>query len=292
MKFGAACEQNRQSEPPTRKPMEDSFCIQLRDDRLVATVMDGIPVLRDRQNLYPKNNGSIAAIIAAQDICFFLKDPEINSEDLFHAFRHANESIHRANSEHGIYMQKQPNWLATVGCALWVEPKKRRGYFGYIGDPFAFCISPEVRVVTLLTHDQLAPFENHLNTVHAREFNDPGATAWIREHQDAHVRNCRDAKCFCGTPLEGWGALTGEENAMDFVRVTATSAEPGTRYILASDAIEAIGAGNGKERRAVDYQDVFESIRGLSPTDAAQELLNLTRKGCKSDDATFLVVDL
>lgn len=70
----------------------------------------------------------------------------------------------------------------------------------------------------------------------------------------------------------------------------------GSRIIIASDAIEAIGAGNGHERIAEDYGTAFCSIQNLAPQAAAEKLLQLTRSGeekkdCKSDDATFVVVD-
>ncbi len=265
--------------------------------------MDGIPVLRNEQGDYPEKNGGIAARIAAKSICNFLKNIYSPSRDtrschelILRAFINANADIRATNHAHRIYDKKEPQWIATVGCALWANTEKNEAYFAYIGDPLAFLIHSHGGCIELLTEDQLRDFENHLRTKHKDEFKDAGTSTKIREHQDKFVRNVKYSKCFCGKSLRGWGALTGQPEAMEFVVLNRIETPPGTRVILASDAIEAIGAGNAKEREVEDYKNAFFSIIKLSPVSAARELLRLTRAGeeekkCKSDDATFVVID-
>lgn len=297
--FGIS-EQNRQPEPPARKPNEDHFGYACKGQTLVAAVMDGIPVLRDENGVYPEENGSIASRIAVETICgSVLKSGEslVTADLLTKAFCAANGAVKTENERLSMYEKKAPYWLATVGCAFLVDMATRRSYFGYIGDPLAFLVSPD-HGVELLTEDQLKPFEMHLYECHKSEIEgrDPGAMKFIREYQDSRIRNHLDSRCYCGAPLRGWGALTGENCARLFVETKTISTPPGARVILASDAIEAVGAGNAKERKAEDYKDMLLSISKLTAQDAARELLRLTRAGeiekkCKSDDATFVVID-
>ncbi len=300
IKIAKISEQNCQSESPTRKPNEDFAGYVYKYNALVAVVMDGIPVLRDEHGNYPEENGAIASRIAVEKICHlsqWARPPQsFNLFNLRLAFRLANRGIKDENQARLVYEKKEPQWMATVGCALWVNMLTSEAYFAYIGDPLAFLISPR-REARLLTEDQLRPFEQHLFTCHKDELTkDPGTIAYIREHQDKFIRNVMDAQCYCGEPLCGWGALTGQSEAMEFVGVETFQVPPGTRVILASDAIEAIGKGNAQERNVADYLPAFQAISGLEPQEAVEELLRLTRAGevekkCKSDDASFIVVD-
>ncbi len=296
VKIGVVSQQNQQPEPPARKLNEDAFdCVQ-SVNRIVATVMDGIPVLRDAGGFYPNDNGLVASGTAARVICHaFVHEDHESSYELLRLFELANESIRVHNSANQTYEKTAPYWMATVGCALVSNLSTDVSYFGYIGDPLAFLISPN-REVSILTEDQLRPFELHINSYHKSDSKDLANNIFIREHQDRYVRNVMDARCFCGERLRGWGALTGQLEAMDFVVVNKIQTPLGSRVILASDAIEAIGAGNGQERKVRDYQEALLSTLSIDPYRAAEALLRLTRvgevsKGCKSDDATFVVVD-
>lgn len=295
MKIGGVTHQNLQPEPPARKPNEDAFRCLKSDQTVVGVVMDGIPVLRNSEGNYPNENGAIASRVASDSICAFMRSREPSERLCLDVFRYANDQIRSENEKRGIYKKKEPQWISTVGCVLLADVPARNVYFGYIGDPLAFIIRPSGEAA-LLTEDQLKPFEDHLYACHRHMFSDPGANVAIREHQDKYVRNRMDAECFCGVKLRGWGALTGQADAMRFVSVVSLAAPPGTRFVLASDAIEAIGAGNAKERKVGDYLNAFDSIRDLVPQKAAEALLRMTRdaereKRCKSDDATFVVAD-
>lgn len=295
--IGVVTERNRQPEPPKRKPSEDSYAFGVTGEMICAAVMDGIPVLRDADGKYPEENGSIAAILAAETIPAYCNHLFClpNADVLREGFWLANEKIRDDNSFFGAYKRKEQNWPATVGCALWADESSGKAVFGYIGDPLAFRIGKDGSV-ELLTEDQLRHFEDHIYAEHRDMFQDPGTTAFVREHQDKNVRNVWDARCWCGRPLRGWGALTGEDEAMRFVVTAEMDISPGTRIILASDAIEAIGAGNAKERKASDYRETFLALTNLTVQETAEELLSLIRKNekeknYKSDDATILVVD-
>ncbi len=297
MKIFGLTEQNRQPEPPARKPNEDRFACHEDAHLRFGIVMDGIPVLRDERGVYPEENGGIAAHIAmrAMTTVFTLGTP--SERGLKNSFRTANISIWHENLKLEMYAKTPPYWLATVGCALWADPRNGTAFFGYIGDPLAFIVSRHRRV-EIITRDQLAPSEGHFWAKHRKEISsqDPAANVFIREHQDQYIRNHLEAKCFCGERFCGWGALTGDGAAMDFVVTRVIETPPGTRVVMASDAMEAIGAGNGKERKPEDYREALLSTLGMNPEEAALELLRLTRAGeekkrCKSDDATFVVVD-
>ncbi|GEM_PF-6537698 len=299
MKIHGLTEQNRQPKPTKGgpKPNEDRFACHEDTHLRFGIVMDGIPVLRNECGVYPDENGSIASQLAlkAMTTAFTIGVP---SERRFRdSFRSANDLIRLENEKRGMYTKTPPYWLATVGCAIWTDPRTETAYFGYIGDPFAFIVSPDRRVA-LLSDDQLKYAEDHFWERHREEMSsqDPAVNVFTREHQDRHIRNRMDARCFCGERFCGWGALTGEEAAMDFVAISVIATPPGTRMVLASDAIEAIGAGNAKERKPEDYRDALLSTLGMNPEGAVWELLRLTRAGeaekqCKSDDATFVVID-
>ena len=99
-----------------------------------------------------------------------------------------------------------------------------------------------------------------------------------------------------GVPIDGFGELTGEPAAVNFVETELIAAPAGTRFILATDAMEAIGAGDREQRRVDDYTKILLSLN-QEPAIAAQELLQLTRsaeaqKHSRSDDATFVVIDV
>jgi hypothetical protein len=295
VKIFGLTKQNKQPEPPKRKPNEDNYKYVSDEKNLVAMVVDGIPVLRDDGGNYPPDNGAVASKIAVNAIPDLLNWGKPNQKTLEDIFCFINLRIGYENRKRGNYQKTPPFWMATVGCILWADILERRAFFAYIGDPLAFVISPNMRI-KIITEDQLRFFESHLYACHSDQFKDPGTTTFIREHQDENVRNVLHAKCFCKKNLCGWGALTGQGSAMSFVKTCSFATPPGTRVIMASDAIEAIGAGNTKERKPKDYKAVFQSIKNLSPEKAVKELLRLTRlsekeKQCKSDDATFVVVD-
>ena len=294
---GTATEQNRQPEPPERKPNEDYVAYARSESGVIAVVMDGIPVLRTSDGSYPRENGAVASQIAANMMRELLAPKSPNLDDLRQAFGQANQRIKRENNRLQMYLKTPPHWLATVGCALWADSRSEQSFFGYIDDPLAFVVSPDFRV-TLLTEDQHAPSEGHFWAKHQDEMNsqDPAGNSHFREHQDRFVRNCVDAHCWCGERFRGWGALTGKETAMDFVTVSTVATQPGTRIVLASDAIEAIGRGQARERITDDYRTALLDTLGMKPQAAAVELIRLIRRGedekrCKSDDTAIAVID-
>lgn len=296
--IGTATEQNRQPEPPVRKPNEDYVDCVLDRDGAIAIVMDGIPVLRSADGAYPQENGAVASRIAAEAMCEFLAPRSPNRDELQEAFDWANQAIERENIRLGMYRWARPHWLATVGCALWTDSQREVAFFGYIDDPFGFIVLPDGEVI-LITEDQHKPSEGHFWERHGEEMSsrDPAGNPAFRERQDKFVRNRSDARCWwCGERFRGWGALTGEEAAMDFVMISSFATPPGTRVVLASDAIEAIGAGQARERLAEDYRTALLDTGNLESQAAAEELIRLIREGevkkrCKSDDATVAVVD-
>lgn len=299
IRVGTATEQNKQPEPPERKPNEDRVISAISASEVIVAVMDGIPVLRDQSGAYPqRENGALAAQIAAEEIVEFLERQGLpNADALRWAFNWANEQIKDRNERLNTYKKEPPQWLATVGAALWANEESERNFFGYIDDPLAFLMAPD-GTIELITEDQHIPSEGHFWEAHKEEMRaqDPAGNATFRAHQDVHVRNRISAKCWCGELFRGWGALTGEEAAMSFVSVQTILTPPGTRIVITTDAFEAIGAGNAKERRAEDYRDALVATRKMNPQAAAQEMIRLIRmseqrKRCKSDDAGLAVVD-
>lgn len=298
IRFGIATEQNRQPEPPDRKPNEDRVTSLQKEDVVAIAVMDGIPVLRDANGFYPRENGVMASQVAADEIGrFLIQQGAPNADAMNRAFSWANAKIRDLNENLGMYKKLPPQWIATVGCSLWASEKSGDVFFGYIDDPLGFVIAPDQNI-TLITEDQHVPSEGHFWAEHEAEMlaQDPAGNAKFRAHQDTHIRNHVSAKCWCGELFRGWGALTGEEAAMNFVSIISIRVSLGTRIVLSTDAFEAIGQGNAKERRVEDYRNVLLATRAMEPQMAAQELVRLIRineeeKRYKSDDAGLAIID-
>ncbi|OFZ54172.1 MAG: hypothetical protein A3D92_03665 [Bacteroidetes bacterium RIFCSPHIGHO2_02_FULL_44_7] len=295
MNIYGASEKNRKKD--FIKPNEDCFLWEEKDGRYVVIVVDGIPVLRNKNDSYPKLNGSVASKIATRTILRYLKTQSIKRGEraIRQAFKKVNEEIQKENKKKSLYKKHPSRWMATVGCILLGDRKKNVAYFGYIGDPSA-CYVPKKGALRVLAEDQYEVWQKHYLKEHK-----PGtileAHKANRDHQDRLIRNHINPSCFCGRKVEGCGALTGERGAMDFVCTTTIQTKPGDRFLLASDAIEVFGDGKGKKRVAKNYVPILNMVKNIPPKKAATFLIKAIRKEevlrkAPSDDATCVVVDL
>lgn len=300
--FGST-EQNVQPEPPARKPNEDHFgWADLGEGRTLALVMDGIPVPRNDDDSYPIANGSIASQLAVATMteCArqFAQHPIAAAEPmavLTGWFTEVNRAIGRKNKELGLLGRPESWRLGTVGCACWLDEHQGIGWFASIGDPFTIVQAPTDDLL-FFGRDQLQGFHQHLLTRHGADNQRLGEME-IRTHQDRYVRNCVEAKCFCNQSVPGWGALTGEETALRFLELQKTELPPGSRVILASDAIEVFGQGKGSERNPQDFRTALDELRPYPAEEATNRLIRLIRaeetaRQKKSDDATVVIIDI
>ncbi len=299
IQIGTATEQNRQPEPPARKSNEDFTTCRMASNKgiLTAAVMDGIPVLRNERSEYPPPDytGLHAATIAGMKLAWG-QQYRLNCKAMMqYRFELANNGIKRANRERELYLKSPPNWVATVGCVLWITLKKREALFGWIGDTIAFLI-PDGENPRLLGSDQLAPWVAHREKPGHRKIGGDGYAGAAREWQDTRVRNKKDARCWCGAKVQGWGALTGEPEAMGFVEIQTIHLPERGRIVLATDAFCVFAGKRGSRRSVAPYIAPLNLVSNMKPDEAAKELVQLTRsaeetENARSDDETFCVID-
>ena len=261
--------------------------------------MDGIT-----RPSYPDWGAWMAARLAAQSVthgfsirCESWEDAEARVRC---AFEHANNSVKVLNERRGASSpdySSGEDFCGTVGCVLWVPAGCAFAVCGWIGDCLVFHL-PHDGEPQLLTRNQLAEWnaayhdvffggesigEDSLGSENMRRL------AWQREY----VRNRCDAHLPDGTSIEGFGALTGEPNALDFVEVQCVPIALGDRFVLASDAIRVLENDGGEE----SLLSVLAALRALSRKEMVDQLIHAIReadkaKGVRLDDVTVAVADM
>lgn len=306
---GTYSDQNKQPEPPKRKPNEDSFAFQITQNEsrngdgsvVAAVVCDGIPVPRGKSRAYPPiQNGAAASACASSVILWHLTRNNFGTGTpaMKKGFEDANDHIRELNEWYRCYKKHEPHWIATLATALWFDSRSRTAIVGHIGDSVMLYL-PNGEKPRIVTEDHLARWVIH----HSAPGHPPcpgggdGYEGERRLRQDLDVRNKLNARCWCGKKVHGWGGLTGKAVAMKFVEIKTFRTARAGRFIIASDAI-CVFAGNERvvRRTVAPYRTVLASVAGLTPENAARWIVNLTREkeretGARSDDATAVVID-
>lgn len=200
------------------KPNEDFFWFD--EARGAALVLDG--VTRDRENgVYP--HPSPARVVterfaqAARDV-LTAPGSESPREKLLAAVRAGNAAVARANE--GFPSDFLPG---TVGVLALVE--EGRLHYAYVGDSNGIVLSRG----------------------HAAAFTEPQTRAVHDRRGEFTSREIRTYICNNARHPCGYGVWTGQDGAMDFLRMGAVPLKPGDRVILCTDGIDAFLSAAGAE---------------------------------------------
>lgn len=257
---------------------EDAFSIDLK--AAVATVADGVTRPRRRDESYPSEEGVIAPCLFKSKIPDVLRSASASfAEEMRRAFQVVNKAIWEENKRR---FPDAPDfvyedYLSTVGVAWWLPPVSNSAVLGYIGDCMAFYL-PYGGRPRMLTVNQLEDWNRYnpsYDWKHSSHWELSSVEAerrcgfWRRKH----IRNKKDAYGPDGTPVSGYGDLTGEAVAIDFVEIVTVNVSPGDRFVLASDALGACAdCADNTSENVTDYAGLLVSVRDFKPEECAGAL--------------------
>ncbi|MDB5204212.1 MAG: hypothetical protein JWP09_240 [Candidatus Taylorbacteria bacterium] len=292
--------QTRKHEGDGDKPNEDVFGFNRWG---FVALGDGVTRSRATDGTYPVHvakvapNTFLAAMLA--EYCEF--QGGVLEMFLRNAFKKANETITIASEEQGVTSHTVDygvtDYLGTTGVCLLVH--EGRAALAYIGDPIALYL-PKGGTPRLLTTDQLKPCHRfgkpHFSamvssTVSQKEVNNR-RTFWQR----SQVRNNPAAIDPSGN-LIGFGVLTGEPSALEFLQIVELQVQPGDRFILSSDALRAAGCFDNDDEGVHSYAPALEAISSIPFEGWPSALIDLirhceVRDKVRSDDATVVVAEV
>jgi hypothetical protein len=214
-----------------------------------------------------------------------------------------NEKIFKENRECGILKVRDyeaNDYLATTACLIVLarHGDHFQGSLGFIGDTVALQVVRNG--AALLTYDQLLAchafsYPHWEGKVARGELSKADAERERLVWQRSHARNRSDARDSLGN-LVGFGVLTGEPSAMDFLEVRHIYARPGDRFILASDALRACRM-KGERETAASYGVIPDIVRSSAieaiPGLLIQEIRRAERvHNLRSDDATVVAIEI
>lgn len=287
------------------KPNEDCY---LTDEHInFAALADGVTRSRSPAGEYPP--GSTVApqqfVHKTRDAIFREMPPVNNPKKIIReAFREANESIWSVNKIYDIPEKlnfDDVDYLGTTGCVFWMcDAESGKALLAFIGDVIALHI-PFFAPPKLLARDQLYYCHRYAKPIFAERIKKekfPPEEAKRRRliWQRREVRNNKFIRDSDGNFI-GFGVLTGESSALDFVEIRCIDLKAKDRIILATDALSACIETGEEEETISHYSEILAFVKGLPSEDAAQRVLEHIRncedeKNLRSDDATVIIVDI
>lgn len=283
------------------KPNEDAFSID--EESGIVVVADGVTRSRRPDGGYPSIHATVAPEIIVFNVPVLLRALPSELNSLHRAFTCVNQFLGYVNNQLG-YTPDVPNFFRHIDylCAgavvFWHPPHRhsRAALVGWIGDCRLFHL-PTEGDTTLITRDQLLAW----NGYYPRAFSEVGLSEDMRERvrserlfwERKYIRNQKRAQTPTGGIIDGFGVFTGEPDAVDFIETAVVPVASGDRFIGVSDAFDACADDGG----VGDLILILDSLREASPEKCAREALYQTRgaekaKGVRSDDFTFVVVDV
>lgn len=191
----------------------------------VFAVTDGVTRDKNDSGEYPyPSPARQAAQIAAETIGNYLVNLEQISERKIHdAFVHANEAVKSLNEQLGLWNNHdylERDLAGTVGVCAVVQ--KREVIYGYIGDCGIAHLSSQGELLWHSDDDVITA------SSHFPKTNDIGRT-------ERTVRVRRDFRNKPSAQHPTYGVLTGEEEAMHYVKTGRVQLEPGAVLVVYSD---------------------------------------------------------
>ncbi|MBI2106534.1 protein phosphatase 2C family protein [Candidatus Woesearchaeota archaeon] len=228
-------------------PVEDAYRIISTNEGLIISVADGItrdPIglkwLPDKNEegiiefsqAYPRPS---PAKKAADLFCkvfaeFFLKKQVQGKECIREAFELANYEIKRLNMTNEIDYLENDFW-ACVACGGVI--KERVLYLGYIGDCGVAVLDSKGNL-KYKTRDDVKKVSAHIDSL-GRDWKDP---SWRRDIRENYRNNENNPTSY--------GALTGEEKAMFYIKTGIVGLEKRYFVLFYSDGMEELIFSGGQ----------------------------------------------
>lgn len=283
------------------KPNEDAWAHD--PEGTLVVLADGVTRSRDESGRYPKE---VAVVAPYSFVSSMLADIHVpfSGATIRSAIEQANALIAEKNRRVGLTNAtvdyKSVDYLGTTGCAFVVNPKTCKAIFAYIGDVIGIHI-PYGGEPRLLTRDQLhnchAFSYAYFSSLVSSEITKEMAKEMRLLYQRRDARNKKSATDPTGN-LVGFGVLTGEPEAMDFVEIMEFDVHPGDRFLLATDALRVTASiPEGEEENVFSYGHVLQILHQTSFDELPEVIVDLIRqqeisKKTRSDDATVVVVEI
>lgn len=267
------------------KPNEDAYAYDA--ERGIFCLADGITRSRDSAGRYPQpSSATIAAGILANEALRFLQEHDLTGQPpaaieqlLRNAFAAANTAIARYTAT-----QPQPNFIdqdypGTVGTLLVVQGSQ--AVWAHLGDTVLLDLRAD-GTNRVLTRDQVQVVDRWL---FAEGVKWPPDERLVRVRRD--VRNNPASQA-------GFGALTGETSALDFIETGSTEITPGDQLALLTDGFDSVWIESGKNLR--EQNRVPAKLAALLRNGALEELVGEATAadaalGSRSDDKTVILVE-
>ena len=222
-------------------PIEDSYSYAQPKGSLIVGLADGVTrdpiglkVLPDKNEeglklfsrMYPRPSpAKIAADLFCRTFIDYLLRKDIQDrDDIREAFESANYEIRRLNLEREIdYLENDFAACVASGGVI----KERILYFAYIGDCGVAVIDSKGNL-KYRTKDDVKRVSLHLDSLN-KDWRDPD---WRREVRENYRNNLEEPNSY--------GALTGEEEAMHYVRTGLLKVEKRDCVLFYSDGMEEL----------------------------------------------------
>ncbi len=274
------------------KPNEDSW---LSGSNVIA-IADGITRSRLLNGRYPSENATIAPRSFVENVVKKLSTMKNSTtEDVRKIIVETNETIAQESGKIGIDKStvdyQSLDLLGTTGGVLCVNPDRNKAIFAYLGDVVVIYL-PKEGTPKLLTRDQLRACHN-FSYSHFSQEQKAERLLWQRKE----ARNNLEARDPDGNQV-GYGAFTGEPQALQFLKILEFPVKQGDRFILASDALRVTASVDKNEEESISsYESTLEVVNNTPFDKLPNILIKLIRKyeiekKARSDDATIVVVEI
>ena len=272
------------------KPNEDAFMYDA--DFGLVVLADGITRLRSRLGKYPHDDATVASTVFCHTIKKNLVAGTYTTDTIKQSMVSANNAVLHENNVRNINSQtvdyKTLDYLGTTGMILGVNTHE--AILTYLADSVAIHIPCGGRA-KLLTKDQLHSCNVFCNS------KDRDTTISPEEFKRKLCRNKFNAFDAHGNRI-GFGAFTGEPEALPFLETVRVSIQSKDIFLLASDAIRAaIETDSSVPESIASYKSVIDLIASNTLENIPKSVIELIRtneatKKLRSDDATVLIIEV
>ncbi len=230
-------------------PEEDSFQYLKTNNKVIVAVADGIT--RDPIGVkdYPSVNNKKAtkaaldkypnpspARYAADEFCnsftkFLKKDNKTHETSLLNAFKFANGKINNLNREYNPSIDYLENdyWACVASGGVIINNFL---YWGYICD-CGVCVFDKLGNLRFRTADDMKDVSKYIDS-QGKSFRSASWRKIIRYKYRNNLKNVVAGK------LMSYGALTGEHNALEFVKIGKFKLEKGDYVCFYSDGMAEV----------------------------------------------------
>jgi len=281
------------------KPCEDAQprCFSI-NSQIFIIIADGVTRSRAPDGSYPNlSPARMAADIAAMRAQRSIYDQalggaEIDREALAHAVEEANEAVGRFSQQEGI-TPKSTDYMfhdlpATSITIAAFSPRERILRYAAVADSPVWVLNEEDHVMLTSMQCNNKDKEKKRRKEMAQAAGVKFDNEWWRAFYRKNYRNRKDATGkIDDTELPmGYGALTGEDGAMDFLQLDRVIV-PKHCWIMAGSDGFAVLEPNQMGARAHQYHERPEMILSILASDVAE---TMRAKGKPHDDLSAVII--